>query len=317
MYRSIIPRLFTIPFLACLALTGSAYADVPKIGVLLKGKTKFWSAVEQGALSAGEKLGAEVIVKMPPTENDVSIQIQLLNGLAKQGVTAIVLAPVNKETLAKPAAALAAQGIKIVVIDSPLDGDAASAFISTDHRAAGAAAGELLKTLVTEADHVSLFRHDQNNSATNNREQGAVEVLRAAYPQITVFSDVFTGNEKEVQLERAKLLLTKHPETKAVLASSTNGTIAMIETLSKQENIGTVKLVGFGFNLNEEVIAALNAGTLYGWIAQRPKEIGAKGVETAVDLLNGKTVPARQSVDVAIVTKANLGEPAIQALLKL
>lgn len=293
------------------------HAEGHKIGVLLKGKTKFWSVVEQGAVAAGEKLGAEIIVKVPPSESDVGIQIQMLNALAKQGVEAIVLVPINKETLAKPVAAVAAQGIKIILLDSPLDGDIASTFIATDHHAAGVAAGQLIATLVGENDQVSLFRHSQDNAATNSRENGAVEKLREAYPKLVVFSDVFTGNETEVQIERAKLLLSKHPTTKAVLASSTAGTMAMLQVLAHREPLGEIKLVGFGYNLNDEVVAALEAGTLHGWVAQQPKEIGYDGVAAAIEILNGKTVPATRSVEVVLVTKANLHDPKSQALLKL
>ena len=315
MRPKIIPALFTAIALT-IGLT-VAHAEGHKIGVLLKGQTPFWRAMEQGALAAGQKLGVEVIVKTPLTESDVSAQILLLNVLAKQGVEAIVLVPINKETLAKPAAILAAQGIKIIVVDSPLDGNSVSAFIGTNHHTAGEAAGELLKTLVTENDQISLFRHSQDNAATNSREAGAVEKLREAYPKIVVYSDVFAGNEKALQIERAQLLLAKHPAIKAVLASSTPTTMAMLEILSHRQPAGEIKLIGFGFNLTEEVAAALEAGTLHGWVAQQPKEIGYKGVETAVDLLNGKTVPAVVNIDVFIVTKANLHEPKSQALLKL
>jgi len=93
--------------------------------------------------------------------------------------------------------------------------------------------------------------------------------------------------------------------------------MAMLEILSHRQPAGEIKLIGFGFNLTEEVAAALEAGTLHGWVAQQPKEIGYKGVETAVDLLNGKTVPAVVNIDVFIVTKANLHDPKSQALLKL
>ena len=314
--RPILTRIL----LTCIALgfgVPAMHAAGHKIGVLLKGQTKFWSVVEQGAMAAGEKLGAEVIVKTPPTESDVSAQILMLNALAKQGVEAIIIVPINKETLAKPAAALAAQGIKIVVLDSPLDGDIASAFIGTNHRIAGEAAGRLLATFVTENDQVSLFRLSQENAATSSRETGAVDKLREAFPKIVVYSDVFAGNDKALHIERAKLLLTKHPGTKAVLASSTPATMAMLDVLAHQVPVGEIKLVGFGFNLNEEVAAALEAGILHGWVAQQPKEIGYQGVVTAVDLLNGKPVLPVHSVDVFIVTKKNLHDPESQALLKL
>ena len=72
-------------FLAALLLgcTGTLSAAT-KIGVLLKGKAPFWTAVEKGSLEAGQAAGSEVIVKSPMSESDISVQIQLLNGLAEQ-----------------------------------------------------------------------------------------------------------------------------------------------------------------------------------------------------------------------------------------
>jgi ribose transport system substrate-binding protein len=288
-----------------------------KIGVLLKGRTKFWSVVEQGARDAGEKFGVEIIVKAPPTESDVAAQILLLNALGAQGVEAIVLAAGNKDTLAAPAAALAARGIRIITIDSPLAGEAGHVFVGTSHRAAGEAAGLLLAGLVGDADQLSLFRHAQNNAATDDREEGAVAALRKAHPGIVVFSDVFAGNEPDLQAERARLLLSRHPGTKAVLASGTPGTMVMLKELAKREPPGGIKFVGFGFNLNEEVAAALEAGVMHGWIAQQPREIGLRGIEAAVNLLEGKPVPPVVNIDVIVVTKANLHDPSTQALLKL
>src|SRR5580698_7450213 len=58
----------------------------PKIGVLLKGDTSFWHAVEAGCRAAAQKAGAEVVVLMPPTESDVAIQVRMLNEMAGQGI---------------------------------------------------------------------------------------------------------------------------------------------------------------------------------------------------------------------------------------
>src|SRR5688572_33495712 len=91
-----------------------------KIGVLLKGKSAFWGSMEKGAIDAGAKHGAEVVVKAPMSEADVSVQIQLLNAMAGQGFSAIVIAPANKDALAAPVSALAARGMKVVVLESPL-----------------------------------------------------------------------------------------------------------------------------------------------------------------------------------------------------
>lgn len=295
----------------------SAFAQARKIGLVLKGRTPFWSVVEQGATAAAAEHGIELIVKCPPTESDVGIQIQQLNALAAQKVDCIIIAPINAETLAVPAAAIAVTGIKIIVIDSPLNGKTASVFIGTDHEAAGQAAGRLLASLVGDNDRVSVLRHAQGNLVTAAREESAITALKAARAAVTVYGDVYLGNQKEEQAGRAQLLLDKHGDVQAVLASSTPGTMVMHETLAKSPHAGKIKLVGFGYNLNDTVARALEAGTLHGWIAQLPREAGRLSVVHAVGLLEGKEQPAIVRTPFQVITKANLNEPDVQALLKL
>ncbi len=294
---------------------GLSAGAAPKVGVLLKGKTAFWNAAEKGAVQAGEKLGAEVLIKAPPSETDVALQIQLFNALVSQGCEAIVLAPCQKDALKEPTEAAAKKGIKIVVIDSALAGNASQVFVGTNQRAAGEAAGRIIAGLVTSDDVVTIFKHNQSSGATEQREAGALEKFRDVHPKAVVHGDIYAANEKGVEDERAALVMTKYPKTKAVLASSTQGTMAMVKVLEARKPVGATKLVGFGFNLNQKVAASIDAGVMEAWIAQQPGEVAYKGVECALALLKGQAVPAIVHTDFAIITKANLKEPKIQALL--
>lgn len=315
------PVMRTLKFALCCAIVlgvgvNTAWAQTRKVGLLLKGRTPFWQVVEQGAQAAATAHGVELIVKYPPTESDVGIQIQLLNAMAAQKVECIILAPINAETLAHPAAALAVTGVKFIVIDSPLSGKTASVFIGTDHEAAGRAAGRLLASLVDDNARVSVLRHAQGNLVTAAREDSAIAALKSEHAAITVFGEVFLGNDKDEQPARAQLLLSKHPDVQAVLASSTPGTMVMHDVLAKSVQPGAIKLVGFGYNLNEMVVRALETGTMHGWIAQLPHEAGRLGLEHAVALLSGQTPPAVVHTPFQVITKESLGEPSVQALLK-
>jgi len=307
-------RLVCAGMLSCFVTSLEA---APKIGVLLKGHSPFWSAVEKGATEAGQRLGAEVIVKAPQAETDIAVQIQLLNALGAQGITALVIAPCSKDALAAPVAALAAKGVKVVVIDSELDGKASPVFVATDQQAAGAAAGKLLAGLVQDSDEVSFLKHSQTSGATAQRESGALTALRSAHPKVAVHGDIYASSEKDAEVEKANLLLTTYPSTKAILASGTPGTMAMLHVLEEKKLSGTIKLVGFGFNLNPEVASAIASGALQGWIAQLPKEVGAQGVTSALALLKGETVAPVVHTDFLAVTKSNLNDANVQALLAL
>lgn len=308
--------------LACgfLLLTAFVVVNVsaaPKVGVLLKAKTPFWASMEKGALDAGAKLGVEVIVKAPLSENDIAVQTQLLNALAAQGVEVIAIAPSSKDALAQPIAAVAAKGIKMVILDSPLGADAPYPFVGTDQHAAGEAAGKLLNSLVGEHDVISILQHNQTSIATVDRAQGAMDILRAASPKREIHGDVYASTEKGVESERSNLLLTKYPQTKGIIATGSAGTMAMLNVLKEKHPDGSIKFVGFGFNLNPDVVAALEQGTLHGWVAQLPFKVGYQSVEAAASLLKGENPPSKIYTPAIVVTKANLKDPEVQALLSL
>ena len=287
----------------------------PKIGVLLKGRTPFWASMEKGALDAGAKSGAEVVVKSPPTEADVSVQIQLLNAMAAQNFDALVIVPANQESLAGPVAAIAAKGTKIVILESPLAGKGMPVFVGTDHGKAGEAAGQLVASLVAEADEVSFLNSSQTNSATTAREKAALGKLRELRAKCTVHADIYASAEAGGETDKARLLLTRYPSTKAIFSSGTGGTLAMLKVLQEQNSARAIKLVGFGFNLSPEVAAAIGDGKLHGWIAWQPRELGRQGVDTALALLKGDSVPAVVNTDFVVVTAQNLKQASVQALM--
>ncbi|PTX91748.1 substrate-binding domain-containing protein [Opitutus sp. ER46] len=298
---------------AALLFTASASA-APRIGVLLKGRTDFWTAVEKGCVAAAPGGRAEVTAKMPPSESDIDVQIRMLDALVAQGIDALVIAPCSTTALSGPVAAVAAKGVKIVVIDTPLEGEM-PAFIATNHTAAGAAAGKLLASLVADTDEVSILKHSRTSGATTLREVSAFAELRRAHPGLVIHRDIFSGTVAGREVEQARRLLTEHPRTGGILASGTPGSMAMLRVLQESGHAGRIRFVGFGFNLNPTAAAALENGTMDGWIAQLPGEIGARAINAALALLQDRPVAEVSFCDFLVITRANLHEPRVQALL--
>ena len=91
----------------------------------------------------------------------------------------------------------------------------------------------------------------------------------------------------------------------------------MLHIVQTKKLSGSIKLIGFGFNLTPEIAAAIANGDMQGWIAQLPTEVGSRGVETALALLKGETVAPVVHTDFLVITKDNLSDPKVQALLSL
>jgi ABC-type sugar transport system substrate-binding protein len=89
----------------------------------------------------------------------------------------------------------------------------------------------------------------------------------------------------------------------------------MLRLLEARKAGGPIPFVGFGFDLNPAVAAALADGTMQGWVAQLPADVGYQGVAAALALTRGEAVAPNVATAFIAVTRANLHEPRIEALL--
>src|SRR5579863_2723360 len=116
------------------------------IAVIPKGTTHaFWKAVSAGAEDAGKELGVDIIWKGPLKEDDRTAQIQVVQQFVGQGVSGIVVAPLDSKALLGPIQLANSQKIPVVIMDSALDGEVGKDFVSfvaTDNHKGGQMAGE-------------------------------------------------------------------------------------------------------------------------------------------------------------------------------
>ncbi len=285
------------------------------VGVLLKGRTSFWNEVAAGARDSAAKAGVTLVVKIPVSETDIQTQIMYCNALGAMDIKALIIAPSDQRALMLPIARLAARGIRIIVLDSPLAGKKWALFVGTDQEAAGERVGRLLASIVSESDEVAVFRYNQNGSAAGQREEGAVAALRAAHPNQPIHGDIYSSTEPGREPDRAEYLLSKYPGIRAVYASGTAGTMAMLHALQAHGLGRRIKLIGIGFNLNKDVKNAIESGDMYAWVAQLPREAGSRSVEAAGALLKDQPVPGVVHTDVLFVTKENVGDSRVLALM--
>ena len=304
-----LPRTRWFTALLSLSLCASLCSGAPKIGVLLKAHNEFWSTVEKGVRSAAS--GADVTVKAPMSETDVAVQVQLLRALGAQGVDAIIVAPANREAMTGPLAELAAKGVKIVIIDTPMTGTSYP-FVGTDQVAAGRAAGDLIVKRTGDKDEITFFKQDQNGGATAQRESGAWDAIRAARPNQMIHADIYATTDTGFDPKRAGLVFDRYPNTQAILASGTTGTMALLDIVGSHKS--PITFVGFGFGMNPAISDAIKSGKLTAWIAQEPSLLGSKGIEVALALVGGKSVDPVIHIPFVVVTQDSLATAETQAL---
>lgn len=289
----------------------------PTIGVLFKNRVGYWALAEKGALAAGEELGASVVVKGAPSVANPGWQVTLLHSLVEQKFDVLVVSPVKTDVLDAEVKQAAAKGAKIVTFDAPEWEDTVTASVLPDTEGVVESASKTFASFVGDTDEVVIFRNNQGDLPVVRREDAIIQHLKQLKQGLVIRADIYASTDGADPKESAAFVLTKYPQAKAILSTGSAGTMAMFDLLQAKKLAGKVKFMGFGTNLNPKVAQALDDGTMQGWVAQLPYDVGYLCVSTAISVAQGKPVPKVVKEKSLIVTRENLNDPKVQALLKL
>ena len=294
-----------------------------RIAVVPKGSThEHWLRVRAGAEKAAAELSAagtavEVIWKAPLREDDREQQVQVVEGFISQGVSGLVLAPLDSRALERPGgrgracrhphrhlrlgAGQSRQGRQLRLDRQPARRPAWPA----------RRMGELLGG----KGRVLMLRYQEGSAATEEREQGFLDELKSGFPGIEVISsDQYAGATRDTAKRTSENLLNRFASTvDGIFTPNESSTAGMLLALQDIGKAGTITFVGFDYSA--AFVEPLRRGELKGFVVQNPVNMGYLSVKTMVDHLQGRPVPKTVDTGVVMVTAENLADPAIQALL--
>lgn len=289
-----------------------------KIAVIPKGTThEFWKSVHAGAVKAAKETDVDIVWKGPLKEDDLKAQIDVVDTFVAQGVSGIVLAPLNDAALKIPVKRAKDQKIPTVVFDSDLQGDEHVSFVATDNQAAGKIAGDAMKKDLDGKGNLIVLRYQEGSASTQNREKGFLDAVKAV-PDFKILSDnQYGGATSESAFQKAENLLQAHKaaagNVNGVFAPNESTTFGMLQALKKSGTNKKVKLIGF--DSSDTLVNALKDGDIDGLVVQNPFNMGYVAVKTMVDHLKGTKVEKRIDTGARLVEKSNLDDPAVKEIL--
>lgn len=316
----LVPLALGVAPLACRGERGSGGGKSGRttIAVIPKGTThEFWKAVHAGAAKAAKELDVDIIWKGPLKEDDLKAQIDVVQSFVAQGVSGVVLAPLNAKALGGAVRGALEAKIPVVIFDSDLDGKDHVSFVATDNRAAGEVAGKHLGELLGGKGKVVLLRYQEGSASTQHREEGFLAGI-AAHPGVTVVSKNQYGGattESAFAASENVLLAQKAAEggVDGVFCPNESTTFGMLLALRKASLAGKIKAVGF--DSSEKLLQGLREGHLHGLVLQDPLNIGYLAVKTMSAHLKGQKVEPRIDTGARLVTADKLEDPAIKELV--
>ena len=292
------------------------------IAVIPKGTThEFWKSIHAGADKAASEYAAqgtkvEVIWKGPLREDEREGQIQVVEGFISQGISGIVLAPLDDRALIRPVEEAKRAGIPTVIIDSGLQSDQIVSFVATDNLKGGMLAADHLGELLGGKGKVLMLRYQEGSASTEQREAGFMQEMKAKFPGIEVVSsNQYAGATRDTAKAASENLLNRFGnDIQGVFTPNESSTTGMLLALQDMKLAG--KVVFVGFDSSPSFIEAIRNKQMHGTVLQSPLNMGYLGVKTMVEHLLGKPVEKRIDTGVALVTPDNLDDPKIKELLQ-
>lgn len=264
-----------------------------------------WLSVRNGAEDKVKELGnIELIFRAPAGKTDPNEQTRMAEDAINQKADAILLAPSDPAALAPVAAKIKEANIPLILIDSAISTEDYDAFFSTDNEAAGALAGETFAKLVNGRGKIGIVHAQPSSTTAIARGKGFENKIKEIAPNIQIVSVQYSDGDKARALNIATDIMTANPDLVGFFTSNEGSTIGVARAIEDMGKKDSVMLVGF--DKSQDTIRALENGTLKATIVQNPYRMGYEGIQTAVDILDGKEVSRLTDTGANVVTLENI-----------
>ncbi len=265
---------------------------------------EFYLTMNCGAQEAAKAAGVTLDFQ-GPDQFDAAQQTPIVNAVAAKKPDAVLIAPTDTKALYAPIKQLAANGTKIVLVDTTLDDPSmAVSQISSDNEKGGETAAEELTKLIGGKGKVMVVNVKPGISTTDARGKGFETGAKAA--GLDYIGQQYDDDDPAKAASIVTATLAKHPDLAGIFAANLFSAEGAASGLKQAGKLGKVKIVGF--DAGPKQVEDLKAGLVQALIAQRPADIGKQGVEQALAALQGKTTTPKIGTDFAVITKDNLAE---------
>lgn len=275
----------------------------------------FWNLMRNGVNKAIQEEGNIRLTWRGPAHNDdIDAQIKILQLYTRPDVDAILITPTDRTRLEEPVRKAVALGIKVVVVDSALNGKHHSHVVMTDNVSAGKQAAKVMADLLNREGRVVVLRTVQGSASTDERAEGFVAFLKDNAPKMVIVQDVYGGGALDLSRQKAAELLKTHPGIDGIFAVNESSTMGMLRALRDLGLAGKPKFIGF--DATDALIAALDSQEIHGLVVQNPYQMGYLGIKAAVAIL--QYAPVKDSTvytGTTLVTRENVRSPEVQKLI--
>ncbi|NOU67570.1 substrate-binding domain-containing protein [Paenibacillus sp. LMG 31461] len=263
----------------------------------------YWKTVKLGAEVAAKEFDVTLDFRAPGDEADVKGQIALMEQSIASLPDAIVLAANDYKELSPIVDEAGKAHIPVITVDSEVETNNVRSFIGADNYAAGQLAGRQLIKLMGTSGQIAIMSFRKGERNTELREKGLLDEI-SKFPEVQVIDKVYSLTDRELSAKLTHDVIDKHPELDGIVALNEISSIGVASAVQSRNLNEKVKIITF--DSTSEELELLQEGVIQATIIQNPFSIGYLGVKSAVDAIEGKTVPKRVETGLKAIDLSNM-----------
>lgn len=272
-----------------------------KFGYTFWGASDFFTTIGESMQAVAQENGDEVIIG--DAQQDQAHQISIIEDFITQGVSAVILNPVDRDGIEPALDMLNEAGIPIINVDSAVASiDKVDSYVASDNYGAGVLCGEKLIELFPDGGEIAILDFPAN-TAVLDRVQGFIDAIEGKGFEIVAQQDA--QGKPGPGLDKTQDILQANPDIVAVFAGNDQcgqGAYAAINEAGSDAIVLGVD----GSPEGKEYI--LEESAFVATAAQSPIKIGESSMETAYKILNGEDFEKEIAVPTFLIDITNVND---------
>ena len=306
-----------------------------------KSSGAYWDEIQKGIKQATDDLNAElgyegsdkvkVTFNAPAEADDTDEQVNILDEELSRYPLAVAISVADQKSCGVQFDLAAENNIPIITFDSSKDYDGLMATVSTDNEAAAREAATKMAEGMGDFGQVIVFTHDSKSQAALSRQAAFVDEMKTNHSHIEVVGIYAMDNLDEMRKEIASkmeqeeidavsdedvidYILSQYPNVKGCFATNSTSMEAALAGFERMD-MDTSRISIVGFDINDNIRAAIEDGTIQGVILQNPFGMGYAAVVASARAALNMGNEAVVDTGYTWVTKDNIKEEEVQKML--
>jgi ribose transport system substrate-binding protein len=258
----------------------------------------FFNQIKQSVEAEATAKGIDVVVS--DAGGDSARQVSQIQDFITRQVSAIIYIPAGATAAGVPVKAAERANIPVINVDRNAPDAPGKTFIATDSVAAAKQLGEWVVQQTGGTGKIGVIQGQIGTTPQVDRENGFGQALQAA-PGLQIVAEQPTDDWSQAEgFANAQDMIQAHPDITVFFGQADALALGAAQAAANA-NMNPKPLV-VGFDGDMAGIQAVREGKLDATMVQQTQLMGRLAVNSAIDIINGKNVPAEQLQQATLLT---------------